>query len=485
MLVLLEMTNTNTDSDAKMVAYADDFPATGSILSLKYWWDTLCELGPKFGYFPKPKKSWLIVKFDCFDKAIHVFNDTNIQITTQVRRHLGAALGKSQIRNEYIMEKINKWVEELHILNEIEKIVLQAEYTCFLSGYKHKFNYYMRIIPGIGKLLRNVDESILTAFIRAITGGIFITKKDTELLSLAPRLGGLGIPIFEELCEIEYQNSVMISEHLCKRITDQFRRHEPGLELDTKKKQIKSLNKGRQILEIIRNEMSSEERKQNDLNLQIGRSFWLTTLPIKEQEYVLNKQIFWDLLSIRYGCRLKRIPSQCACGNTFNLQHALQCPKGGFMTLRHTHSQNTTANFLTEAYKDVRVEPQLQPLSSKKFSEKTSNKSDQARVGISARGFWLTGQVVFFDVRVFSTSAKRYVNLELRKSYEVNEKEKKKQYNDLILQIKHGTFTPLVMSLTGSMGRESIKFYTRISKMILEKRKENYAFIVTWIRRKI
>ena len=89
------------------------------------------------------------------------------------------------------MEKINKWVEELHILNEIEKIVLQAEYTCFLSGYKHKFNYYMRIIPGIGKLLRNVDESILTAFIRAITGGIFITKKDTELLSLAPRLGGL------------------------------------------------------------------------------------------------------------------------------------------------------------------------------------------------------------------------------------------------------------------------------------------------------
>ena len=90
-----------------MVAYADDFSVAGSILSLKYWWDTFCELGPKFGYFPEPKKSWLIIKSDCFAKAIHMFNDTNIQITTQGRRHLGPALGTSQFRNEYIMEKIN------------------------------------------------------------------------------------------------------------------------------------------------------------------------------------------------------------------------------------------------------------------------------------------------------------------------------------------------------------------------------------------
>ena len=66
--------------------------------------------------------------------------------------------------------------------------------------------------------------------------------------------------------------------------------------------------------------MSSEERKQNDLNLETGASFRLTTLPIKEEGYNLNKQSFWDLLSIRYGWRLKRIPSHCACGNTFNSQ---------------------------------------------------------------------------------------------------------------------------------------------------------------------
>ena len=135
-------------------------------------------------------------------------------------------------------------------------------------------------------------------------------------------------------------------------------------------------------------------------------SSWLTTLPIKEEGYILNTQSFLDLLSIRYGWRLKRIPSHCARGNTFNLQHAFQCPKGGFVTLRHNHILNTTANLLTEVCKDIHVKPQLQLLNGERSSEKTANKSDQARVDISARGFWLTGQAAFFDVRVFNPTAK-------------------------------------------------------------------------------
>ena len=142
--------------------------------------------------------------------------------------------------------------------------------------------------------------------------------------------------------------------------------------------------------------MSSEKRKQNDLNLETGTSFWLTTLPIKEEGYVLNKQSFWDLLSVRYGWRLKRIASQCACGNTFNLQHALQCPKGGFVTLRRNHIRNTTPNLLTEVCKDALVETQLQSLSGEKFSEKTSNKLDQAGVDISARGFLVNKSACIF-----------------------------------------------------------------------------------------
>ena len=132
--------------------------------------------------------------------------------------------------------------------------------------------------------------------------------------------------------------------------------------------------------------------------------------------------------------------------------------------------KNATTNLLTEVFKDARVEQHLQSLSGETFSVKTVNKLDQARVDVNARGLCLTGQVGLFNVRVFNSTAKRYANEELRKSYKVNEKEKKKQYNERILQIKHGTFTPLVMSATGGMGRESRKFHARISEMIYKKK---------------
>ena len=76
------------------------------------------------------------------------------------------------------------------------------------------------------------------------------------------------------------------------------------------------------------------------------------------------------------------------------------------MSSRHNHIRNSTANLLIEVRKNVRVERQLQPLSGDMFSEKTANISDQARADISARGFWLTGQLAFLDVRVFNPTAK-------------------------------------------------------------------------------
>ena len=56
--------------------------------------------------------------------------------------------------------------------------------------------------------------------------------------------------------------------------------------------------------------------------------------------------------------------------------------------------------------------------------------------------------MAFFDVRVFNPSARRYAKQELSKTYKLNEKEKKRLHNERIMQVKHGTFTPLVMSAT-------------------------------------
>ena len=93
--------------------------------------------------------------------------------------------------------------------------------------------------------------------------------------------------------------------------------------------------------------------------------------------------------------------------------------------------------------------------------------------------------MAFFVVRVFNPTAKRYVNQEISKIHEVNEREKKKLYNERILQIEHGSLTPLVMSTTGGMGRECKKFYARLAEMISYKRGTSYSVIASWVRSKI
>ena len=78
----------------------------------------------------------------------------------------------------------------------------------------------------------------------------------------------------------------------------------------------------------------------------------------------------------------------------------MSCKKGGFITIRHNDLCDLTANLLAEVCKDFDIEPQLLPVTGETFDSRTANTSNEARVDIKSRGFWVTGQQAFFDVRV-------------------------------------------------------------------------------------
>ena len=73
----------------------------------------------------------------------------------------------------------------------------------------------------------------------------------------------------------------------------------------------------------------------------------------------------------------------------------------------------------------------------------STNITNEARLDVSATGFWIPGQRVFLDVRVFDLNAQRYRGLELNKCFKRNEDEKKK-YNEQVLQIEN--LEPLIHS---------------------------------------
>ena len=110
--------------------------------------------------------------------------------------------------------------------------------------------------------------------------------------------------------------------------------------------------------------------------------------------------------------------------------------------------------------------------------------TNEARLDIKARGFWIRGHQVFSDIRVFDPNACRYSNLSLLQCYATNEKEKKRNYNQRILKVEKGTFSPLMISIYGGMDRECQAFYSRLSELQAEKRDIQKSVMMPWIRSK-
>ena len=474
------------ESQVKQVALADDLTGGGKLSSLRKWLDRIMEKGPSFGYRCEPTKSWLIVKEELVDEAKTVFRDAGVNITAQGKKHLGAAIGSFQFKQEFLRGLVDKWVLQIKTLAEIAAFEPHAAYTAFTSCIRHRYTFYLRTIPDISELLQPLEDEIRLTLIPSLTEGRGVTDDERKLLSLPPRLGGLGIISPVDTSDFEHESSTTSTARLTDAILNQERMLPEGFSEISKQARALTKSKRRKIqsdkVEELRSRMTTEQKRQNEINCESGASNWLTALPIEEKGYHLTKREFWDAVKLRYGWPLPRLPSKCACGENFNVTHAMSCKKGGFVAQRHNELRDMTADLLSEVCKDVAIEPMLNELTGENLGQASANTSAEARLDVSARGVWSRNQRAFFDIRVFNPNARRFQGQSLKQSYITNEKEKKRTYNNRILQVENGTFTPLVFNAFGGMGEECKTFYKRLAAMIAEKRKENLSSVSSWIR---
>ena len=82
-------------------------------------------------------------------------------------------------------------------------------------------------------------------------------------------------------------------------------------------------------------------------------------------------------------------------------------------------------------------------------------------------------------------NAESYKNKDVAQVYEQHEREKKRTYNERIIRIEKGSFTPIVLSTFGGMGVEAERYHKRIAQLIAAKRNEPYASIIGYIRTRI
>jgi hypothetical protein len=168
-----------------------------------------------------------------------------------------------------------------------------------------------------------------------------------------------------------------------------------------------------------------------------GASSWLGALPIKQQNFHLTKHEFHDALSIRYLKDPKNLPSECPCGKTFNVTHAMDCHLGGFVNARHDDIRDAEHSLLKIVCNDVETEPMLQPVVNKLGYKASAILDNGARLDVRARGFWRNGQNAFFDVRVTNADNRSQQDSSLKAVLRKHELEKKRQYNRRVMQVEH------------------------------------------------
>ena len=379
--------------DLRQVWYADNASASGSLNSIRSWWDELSTVGPAYGYNANASKTWFVTKEEHLSRVKEVFQSANVNITCEGRPYLGASLGSNEYIKQFVQTKVDNWTRDLQLLSDIAKAHPHAAYTAFIHGFVHKFSYLCRTTPDMVSLLGPLEECVSTTFIPALTGNATPTDTTRDLIALPTRLGGLGILNVTKSCQREHQASSSISKPLATLISaqsDEYTYECIAAQLSAKA-DVKKLkrNNEKDAASAIKNVLPESLQRAMDLAQEKGASSWFTTLPLDEYGYSLHKGAFRDAIALRYGWSPLNTPSHCACATSFSVQHALSCPKGGFPTLRHNEVRDLTAKLMTEVCHDVCIEPHLQPLTGETLGGCLCNLNRWC--SIRCRSWWLLG----------------------------------------------------------------------------------------------
>ena len=293
----------------------------------------------------------------------------------------------------------------------------------------------------------------------------------------------MGIEILADISDVEFGRSVEITAPLAAIIAMQSGELPNREEVDLAKSTVRPRKAETAKTKTARVDSAVERETMRIIqqSREPGASNWLSALPLARHHLNLNKGEFRDACALRYNKHLSGLPSVCVCGQTFNVTHAMNCKRGGFISARHDNIRDFEAKLLSQVCKDVETEPPLQTLSNEHLP-RSANTSADARLDVRARGFWRRGQNAYFDIRITNASTASQINAPLNTILKKHEAEKKRKYNARVMQVESGSFTPLVFSTLGSMGPETAAYHKTLAEKIAQKKDERYSEVIAYLR---
>ena len=488
-------TATDDCSAATQTWCADDAAAGGRLKALRLFWDLLVQYGPSYGYFPKPAKTFLVVKPELHAEAVRVFDGTGVQLTLDGPdlahkagcRHLGAAVGSSEFVAAYLNDKVAAWVAQVDRLADVAATQPHAAYAAYVFGLRHRWTFIQRTMPTAGDHMQPLQDSIRGKLIPAVTKHQ-PNDLELEMLSLPAAYGGMTFDDPMADSRRKHADSMKCTATL----TDLICAGEPclpsGSTVDPDRAAKAAVRRQRQLnltlmADAVQARLPDQLRRAMMVAREKGASSTLTTIPVAEHGFFFDvKSDFHDHVHLRYCWPIDNLPSVCACGARFTVHHAQICKLAGFIHMRHDDTTDFLAKCMREVHNDVEVEPPLLPLSGETFRCRSTNTQPDALADIRVRGFWTDCRNAFFDTRVFYPHAQSYQSRSLPSLFRTFENEKKREYGERITEVEHGSFTPMVFSACGGMGAEASVVVKKLASSLAAKRNEAYSRVVAWIR---
>ena len=139
------------------------------------------------------------------------------------------------------------------------------------------------------------------------------------------------------------------------------------------------------------------------------------------------------------------MPKICVYGVKFSVDHTMVHQRSGFIIQCHSELCDLEAEMLRMVCNDVEVEAVLQEVTGETLNH-GANKAPDSRLDIHAGGFWERLRSAFFNVWMCHPNADSHRDLVPKQIYKKHENKKKRQYVKRVMEIKQGSFTPLVFT---------------------------------------
>ena len=96
-------------------------------------------------------------------------------------------------------------------------------------------------------------------------------------------------------------------------------------------------------------------------------------------------------------------------------------------------------------------------------------------------GFRSRGVIAFSDARVTHVNSNYHQGKETSQIFKEQEEEKKRKYQQKVLDVEMGTFTSLVFGTNSGMGADCNRFLKHLAEKLSETNEEPYHITITWI----